>query len=59
MNEADNLCDRIAIMDQGKIMAGDTPEELKQIHPIKECEKPALVDVFLELTSKNLAFQEA
>ncbi len=29
MEEADKLCDRIAIMDNGKIIALDTPEELK------------------------------
>lgn len=31
MDEADFLCDRIAIIDQGKIMALDTPEKLKQV----------------------------
>jgi ABC-2 type transport system ATP-binding protein len=30
MEEADNLCGRVAIMDHGKILALDTPEELKQ-----------------------------
>jgi ABC-2 type transport system ATP-binding protein len=30
MDEADRLCDRIAIMDYGKIVALDTPTELKQ-----------------------------
>ena len=29
MDEADRLCDRIAIIDKGKIIAMDTPEELK------------------------------
>jgi ABC-2 type transport system ATP-binding protein len=29
MDEADELCDRIAIIDQGKIVAMDTPEHLK------------------------------
>ena len=31
MEEADQLCDRVAIMDHGKILALDTPEALKQI----------------------------
>ena len=31
MDEADFLCDRIAIIDQGKIIALDTPEKLKEI----------------------------
>jgi len=30
MEEADSLCDRIAIIDQGKIVACDTPERLKK-----------------------------
>lgn len=30
MEEADNLCDRVAIMDHGKVLALGTPTELKQ-----------------------------
>ncbi|MFZ2052259.1 MAG: DUF4162 domain-containing protein, partial [Solirubrobacteraceae bacterium] len=30
MEEADRLCQRVAIMDHGKILALDTPEALKQ-----------------------------
>ena len=30
MEEADQLCDRVAIMDHGVILALDTPEQLKQ-----------------------------
>jgi ABC-2 type transport system ATP-binding protein len=30
MEEADQLCDRVAIMDHGVILALDTPERLKQ-----------------------------
>jgi len=30
MEEADRLCDRVAIIDQGKIIALDTPEKLKE-----------------------------
>jgi len=33
MEEADRLCERIAIMDQGRILALDTPEELKRLIP--------------------------
>ena len=33
MDEADQLCERIAIMDHGKILALDTPDELKKIIP--------------------------
>jgi ABC-2 type transport system ATP-binding protein len=30
MEEADTLCDRVAIMDHGRILALDTPEQLKR-----------------------------
>jgi ABC-2 type transport system ATP-binding protein len=33
MDEADRLCDRIAIMDLGKILVNDTPAELKKLIP--------------------------
>ncbi|HET8911549.1 MAG TPA: ABC transporter ATP-binding protein [Ktedonobacteraceae bacterium] len=33
MEEADRLCDRIAIMDRGRILALDTPEGLKRLIP--------------------------
>ncbi|HEU5368927.1 MAG TPA: ABC transporter ATP-binding protein [Ktedonobacterales bacterium] len=33
MEEADRLCQRIAIMDQGRILALDTPEGLKRLIP--------------------------
>jgi ABC-2 type transport system ATP-binding protein len=55
--EAENLCDRIAIIDSGKIVALDTPEELKQIISPNGHE-PTLEDVFLELTGKTLVIDE-
>jgi ABC-2 type transport system ATP-binding protein len=33
MEEADQLCQRIAIMDHGKVLVNDTPEQLKKIIP--------------------------
>jgi ABC-2 type transport system ATP-binding protein len=33
LEEADNLADRIAILDRGKIVAQGTPEELKRVMP--------------------------
>ncbi|HEX6484702.1 MAG TPA: ABC transporter ATP-binding protein [Ktedonobacteraceae bacterium] len=33
MEEADRLCERIAIMDQGRILALDTPDDLKRLIP--------------------------
>jgi len=57
MLEADNLCDRIAIIDSGKIAALDTPQGLKKIISPNGHE-PTLEDVFLELTGKTLVKEE-
>ena len=46
MDEAEILCDRIAVMDNGKIIAIDTPKNL--------VEQANLEDVFLDLTGKDL-----
>ena len=54
MVEADALCDRVAIIDGGKIVALDTPEALKQ-SVSRNGHVPTLEDVFLELTGKKLA----
>jgi len=52
MEEADRLCDRVAIMDGGQIIAMDTPYQLKsQIGPP---EQVTLEDVFLKLTGRSL-----
>lgn len=60
MDEAELLCDRIAVMDNGKIIALDTPKNLikgllkrgfkKQQH----VEQANLEDVFIDLTGKAL-----
>ncbi len=52
MEEADRLCDRIAIMDGGRIIAIDKPYVLKK--QIGEPEKVTLEDVFLNLTGRSL-----
>ena len=53
MSEADNLCHRVAILDDGKIVALDTPVALKKMIT-KNGHEPTLEDVFLELTGKKL-----
>jgi ABC-2 type transport system ATP-binding protein len=53
MSEADKLCDRVAIMDSGGIVALDTPENLKMVAK-QNGYPPTLEDVFLELTGKEL-----
>ena len=57
MLEADSLCDRIAIIDSGKIVALDTPQALKQSITTNGHE-PTLEDVFLELTGKSLVKED-
>jgi ABC-2 type transport system ATP-binding protein len=52
MEEADRLCDRVAIMDGGKIIAMDTPRALKA--QLGDAEKATLEDVFLNLTGRSL-----
>ena len=52
MEEAGRLCDRVAIMDGGRIIAMDTPRELRsQIGPPDQV---TLEDVFLRLTGRSL-----
>jgi len=53
MVEAEALCDRVAIIDGGKIVALDTPEALKKVIP-QNGRTPTLEEVFLELTGKQL-----
>jgi len=57
MNEADALCDQIAILDDGKIVALDTPEGLKQ-QVRRNGHEPTLEEVFMELTGKQLIEKE-
>ncbi len=60
MDEAEYLCDRIAIIDSGRIIALDTPDKLidnlvtSGFERPKEVKKANLEDVFLALTGKEL-----
>lgn len=60
MDEAEILCDRIAVMDNGKIIAIDTPKNLiKQLlargfTKKQQVEQANLEDVFIDLTGKDL-----
>jgi ABC-2 type transport system ATP-binding protein len=58
MMEADALCDRIAIVDQGRIVALDTPTQLKRLIPWPDGQEPTLEDVFLQLTGHKLNDEE-
>lgn len=52
MEEADQLSDRVAILDQGQIVAVDTPERLKAEFNLGE--RTTLEDVFIHLTGREL-----
>lgn len=60
MEEAELLCDRVAVMDAGKIVALDTPKNLiqnllkKGFHKEQHVEQANLEDVFIDLTGKAL-----
>ncbi len=64
MDEAEVLCDRIAVMDNGKIVAIDTPKNLiKQLlkrgfKKDQHVEQANLEDVFIDLTGKGLRGQD-
>lgn len=60
MDEAELLCDRIAVMDRGKIVALDTPKKLikdllgRGFKKEQHVEQANLEDVFIDLTGKAL-----
>ena len=60
MEEAEVLCDRVAIMDEGTIVAMDTPANLikkllkKGFKKERRVEQANLEDVFIDLTGKEL-----
>jgi ABC-2 type transport system ATP-binding protein len=60
MDEAEQLCDRIAIMDEGKIISLDSPDKMIDDLVASGFEKPKqikaanLEDVFIHLTGKEM-----
>jgi len=60
MDEAEKLCDRVAIMDEGEIVALDTPDAMikkllaKGFKKKRIVEQANLEDVFIDLTGKHL-----
>lgn len=60
MDEAEILCDRVAIMDKGKIIALDTPKNLidallkRGFKKKQDVQKANLEDVFIDLTGKQI-----
>ena len=56
MEEADSLCDRLAILDKGKIVAEGTPLELKAEYTARHetDTQPTLEEVFMDITGRSL-----
>lgn len=55
MDEAQRLCDRIAVIDQGRLVAVDTPEGLKRRVALETGQdEPTLEDAFIHLTGRPL-----
>ena len=52
MEEADRLCDRIGIIDNGRLIALDTPCGLKS--RVGDPDSTTLEEVFLNLTGRSL-----
>ena len=49
MEEAEELCDRVGIIDHGKLIALDTPKQLKEKYKAKDLE-----EVFIGLTGRKI-----
>ena len=58
MAEADSLCDRVAIIDNGRIIAQGTSESLKRSIGTDSEKEPTLEDVFIELTGGTIQDKE-
>jgi ABC-2 type transport system ATP-binding protein len=52
LEEAERLCDRVVILDRGRILAEGTPEALRAEHGVFG-DGSSLEDVFLRLTGKS------
>ncbi len=56
MDEAERLCDRIAILDRGRVIAIDTAQGLKRrVSQSLGVVEPTLEDVFIHLTGRDIA----
>ncbi len=52
--EAERLCDRIAILDQGRLIVEGTPQELKELVARDHGEPPTLESAFMTYTGRSL-----
>lgn len=56
MDEADSLCDRLAILNKGQVIVEGTPSQLKKDHARRHglTALPSLEEVFMEVTGRRL-----
>ena len=52
IEEADQLCQRVAFLDRGRIVTLDSPERLKEIY--RKDGSTTLEDIFVQLTGSDL-----
>jgi ABC-2 type transport system ATP-binding protein len=52
--EAERLCDRITILDGGRVVAEDTPDGLKRLVAERHGKEPTLEAVFMTFTGRSL-----
>jgi ABC-2 type transport system ATP-binding protein len=54
MDEAERLCQRIGILNDGRIVAEDTPERLKALVAADHGQEPTMHNVFMTFTGRSL-----
>ena len=54
LDEADRLCDRIAVLNDGRVVAEDTPSGLKRLVAEVHGQEPTLHNVFMTYTGRSL-----
>jgi ABC-2 type transport system ATP-binding protein len=54
LDEADRLCDRISVLNDGRVVAQDTPDGLKRLVAERHGQEPTLHNVFMTYTGRSL-----
>ncbi|MBI3745722.1 MAG: ABC transporter ATP-binding protein [Chloroflexi bacterium] len=54
LEEADRLCDRIAVLNDGRVVAEDSPDGLKRLVAERHGQEPTLHNVFMTYTGRSL-----
>ena len=54
LDEADRLCDRISVLNDGRVVAEDSPDGLKQLVADRHGQEPTLHNVFMTYTGRSL-----